>query len=160
MRIRKHFLAFAPLVCLSLLSQTPATKTLSTAAEIETVDFCDLTVHPKLYVGKLVRVKASYVWWWESSYLYNTQCKTDQREIHNGLDCSGDLECQRLSKEIYDYFDKSEVPHVLGFVYKSDVTIVGRLAGPKRSGFGHLGSFKFEFRIRKVESASPVVRSP
>jgi hypothetical protein len=126
---------------------------------IQTVNFCDLTAHPKLYIGKPVRVKATFIWWWESSYLYDSSCETNDKKIHNGLDCSGDADCERLSKDVYGNFRKSEIPNTIGPAYRSDVTIVGRLVGPRKSGFGHLGSFKFEFRIRTVESASPVARA-
>ena len=160
MRIRKIIisLSLAPLLCVSVFSQTPESKSLPpTLGSIPTVDFCDLTVHPKLYVGKLVRVKATFIWWWESSYLYDSQCETSQKKIHNGLDCSGGAECERLGKEVYDYFREAEIPHTIGPAYRSDLTIIGRLVGPKKPGFGHLNSFRFEFRIRKVELASPVV---
>jgi hypothetical protein len=150
------FVGMLALGCISLFAQSPNSKPTSQISDsIPTVDFCDLTVHPKLYVGKLVRVNATFIWWWESSYLYNSRCETDQKKIHDGLDCSRDAECERLSKEVYDHF-KHERENVIGPAYRSDVTIGGRLVGPRKSGFGHLGSFKFEFKIRNVESASPV----
>jgi hypothetical protein len=43
----------------------------------------------------------------------------------------------------------------MGPAYQSKV-ILGRLVGPNKGGFGHLNSFKFEFRISEVESASQV----
>jgi hypothetical protein len=150
------WLIVATLFCVHSVGQTPKAKSPTPTPEsIPTVDFCDLTAHPKRYSRKLVRIKATYVWWWESSYLYSSECETDDKKIHNGLDCSGDAKCERLSKEVYDHF-KYERENVIGPAYRSVVTLVGRLVGPNKRGFGHLNSFKFEFRIREVESASKV----
>jgi hypothetical protein len=154
MTVRRQIM-FVLLVTLVASSSAQPQKFPTASRLASTVDFCDLTIHPKLYVGKLIRVNATYIWWWESSYLYNSQCETDEKKIHNGLDCSGDTECERLSKEVYDHF-QYERENVIGPAYRSHVTLVGRLVGPSKRGFGHLNHFKFEFRIREVESASPV----
>ena len=123
---------------------------------IPTVDFCDLTIHPKLYAGKLVRVKASIVSWWESSYLYNADCETSKQKIHNSLDCSNEKECENTGKEVYDIIEKNQRADKNNYAFRAYITIIGRLAGPSNVGFGHLNSFKFEFRIKKVEFASPM----
>ena len=123
---------------------------------IPTVDFCDLTIHPKLYAGKLVRVDASIVSWWESSYLYNVKCETSKQKIHDGLDCPNEKECKNTSKEVYGIVEKNQRADKDNYAFRAYVTLVGRLDGPSDVGFGHLNGFKFEFRIKKVEAASPM----
>ena len=114
------------------------------------VNFCDFTIHPKRYAGKLVRVKATLVGWWESSYLYSPACETDAKKIHNGLDCSGQRDCEGLGESV-----RREIERVGKAAeydsYKASLILVGRLVGPSRLGFGHLNGFKFEFRIRSAE---------
>lgn len=120
---------------------------------VPTVNFCDLTVHPERYAGKLVRVKATIISWWESSYLYNVKCETTEKKIHDGVDCSNDADCERIGREAYDIINRAQQTDSDGYVYRANLTIVGRLVGPSTTGFGHLNGFKFEFRIRTVESA-------
>jgi hypothetical protein len=124
--------------------------------DVPTVDFCDLTVRPERYVGKLVRVKASLVSWWESSYLYNVKCESSERKIHDALDCSGDAECEELGKHVHQVINRQQRPDKDEYAFRAYVTLVGKLVGPSEMGFGHLNWAKFEFRIRKVEAAAPM----
>jgi hypothetical protein len=148
------------LFCSSLISaqsvQTRSRSSRIESANIATVDFCDLTVHPELYVGKLVRVKASLVSWWESSYLYNVNCEDSERKIQNALDCSGERKCRRLGKQVYGLIERHQRPDKNNYAFRSYVTLIGRLVGPSEVGFGHLNWSKFEFRIRKAEAALPM----
>jgi hypothetical protein len=73
--------ALCLVLCGSLFGQTRRRLRASQADLVPTVDFCDLTVHPERYTGKLVRVSASLVSWWESSYLYNVRCETDEKKF-------------------------------------------------------------------------------
>jgi hypothetical protein len=131
----------------------------STRAEfagVPTADFCDLTVHPERYVGKLVRVGASYVSWWESSYLYNVRCESDERKVHDALDCAGGRGCERLGGRVYGLINRRQRPDKNDYAFRAYVTLVGRLVGPSEVGFGHLNWAKYEFKIRKVEAAAPM----
>ena len=137
--------------------KSPSAKSVASQTDsIPTVDFCDLTVHPELYAGKLVRVKASIVSWWESSYLYNVKCETAEQKIHDGLDCDGEKECARLGKEVYGVINKNQRADKNKSAFRAYVTLIGRLSNPSESGFGHLNTFKFEFGIKKIEAASPM----
>ena len=120
------------------------------AAVVPTVNFCDFTVHPKRYAGKLVRVKATLVGWWESSYLYSPACETDAKKIHNGLLCTGKRDCERVDDAVRRAIESVGRP-AQSDSYKADLLLVGRLFGPSRIGFGHLNGFKYEFRIRAAE---------
>jgi hypothetical protein len=146
--------------CASFFGQTrKRANARRTVDPVPTVDFCDLTVHPERYSDKLVRVKASFVSWWESSYLYNVRCETAEKKIHDALDCSGDEDCEHLGKEVYGYINPRERADSHNYARRAYVIIIGRLIGPCETGFGHLNGFKFEFRIRKVEAASPMPRN-
>ena len=126
---------------------------------IPTVNFCDFTVHPKRYAGKLVRVKATLVVWWESSYLYSPDCETDKKKIHNGLDCSRKRNCERIGGAVNHAIETVGKPAKYDS-YTSDLVLIGRLIGPSRIGFGHLNGFKYEFRIRSAKGQLTTQRAP
>lgn len=72
------------------------------AAKIPTVSFCDLTLHPKRYLNRVVRVRASYITWWESSYLYSESCRDDEHKIHDALDCDGEgIACRQMYEKVW-----------------------------------------------------------
>ena len=144
-------LLLIPLAALTTEAQTQPRAKARVNRTPRTVNFCDFTVHPKLYAGKLVRVKATLVGWWESSYLYSPDCETDAKKIHNGLDCSGKRDCERVGDAVHDAIERVGKPAEYDS-YKADLVIIGRLVGPSRIGFGHLNGFKYEFRIRRIES--------
>jgi len=127
------------------------------SSRIPTVGFCDLTSHPEKYLDKLVRTEASYIVWWESSYLYSDACKDAAHKIHNAADCSpDDRRCERR----FSLEWKKLEPHMRS--KQSDIqttervkaVFIGRLVGPGE--YGHLSSFAYEFRIAAVESAQPI----
>lgn len=127
------------------------------SSRILTVRFCDLTSQPEKYQNQLVRTEASFIVWWESSYLYSDACKDAAHKIHNAADCSpGDLQCEtRFALE----WKKLE-PHMrskqsdVQTTERAKAVFIGRLIGP--GDYGHLGSFAYEFRIASVESARPI----
>lgn len=125
---------------------------------VPTVNFCDFTIHPKRYAGKRVRVKATLVAWWESSYLYSPTCETDAKKIHNALDCSGQRDCKRVGDAARREIERVGKPGEYDS-YKATLILVGRLVGPSRIGFGHLNGFKFEFRIRSARGPSNPAQS-
>src|SRR5260370_230985 len=136
--------------------------------EIQTVEFCDLVRHPKPYANRVVRVQLNYIGWWESSYLYSDSCNDEKHKIHNALDCPGDgqcLDCQRgdnTCKEMYEKIWGALGPSMRSsgdrykFVtaYRVSAVVIGHLIGPGR--YGHLGGFRYEFRIKEVEKASSI----
>jgi hypothetical protein len=123
------------------------------SSRIPTVKFCELTTRPEKYLNKLVRTEASFVVWWESSYLYSDSCKGKDHELSNAPDCSDtDKKClNRFSLE-WKKLDRHIRSQKNG-ASRVKAVFVGRLVGPGE--FGHLGSFKYEFRIRSVERVSP-----
>ena len=124
------------------IAQTRSRPNARISEAIPTFNFCDFTAHPKRYAGKLVRVKATLVFWWESSYLYSVDCETDAKKIHNGLDCSGKRECERIGDAVDRAIERVGEPNT-EISFKANLTLIGRLIGPSRIGFGHLNSFKY-----------------
>jgi hypothetical protein len=135
----------------------PAQNKPKPSTGIPTVRFCELTTYPERYLNKLVRTEASFIVWWESSYLYSDGCKGNDHQFSNAPDClETDKKClsrfslQWKKLERHMRSEKSGTSRV-------KAVFVGRLVGP--GDFGHLGSFKYEFRIRSVERVSPIPRS-
>jgi hypothetical protein len=138
------------------------------AVEVPTVDFCELTKRPKRYVNKVVRVRANYIGWWESSYLYSDSCNQAKYKIHNALDCPGDgvcLDCtpgDNTCKELYEEVWGALAPHMRGSgkryetfaAHRVSAVFIGHLIGP--GGYGHLNGFRYEFRIKSVEQPTAI----
>src|SRR5258705_12955141 len=91
--LRKLLVALLLSVFLSGSAPGAQKASVSRSKEIATVEFCDLTKHPERYLNKLVRLKANYIVWWESSYLYSDSCRKGEHSIHDALDCSGGGSC-------------------------------------------------------------------
>jgi hypothetical protein len=120
---------------------------------IPTVRFCELTTHPEKYLNKLVRTEASFVVWWESSYLYSESCNDNDHQLSNVPDCSDtDKKCLKRFSLQWNKLERHMRSTKSG-TSRVKAVFVGRLVGPGE--FGHLGGFKYEFRIRSVERVSP-----
>lgn len=148
------------LVFLAIASGGATARTPKPSARIPTVKFCDLASRPQKYLNRLVRTEASYVTWWESSYLYSSSCKDDEHKITNAPDCEeSDEKClARFAlqwKKLKPYLRSKEKSKKNPARVKA--VFIGRLFGPGE--FGHLGSFKYEFRIKAVERASAIPRN-
>lgn len=158
MTARKSIFALA--IILTIVVVVPARNKPRPMVKIPTVRFCELTTHPERYLNKLVRTKASHLSWWESSYLYSESCKDGDHKVSNAPDCPEDDEAclKRFSlqwKKLKPYLRvKQNSTHTTRRV---KAVFTGRLLGPGE--FGHLGSFKYEFRIRTVERVVPIPKS-
>lgn len=141
-------------VIVTIVVATPAQNKPKASSRLPTVGFCELTTHPEKYLNKLVRTEASFVVWWESSYLYSDSCKGNDHELSNARDCSEtDKKCLTQFSLEWRKLDRHMRSTKSG-TSRVKAVFVGRLVGPGE--FGHLGSFKYEFRIRGVERASPI----
>lgn len=127
--------------------------------KLPTVSFCDLTDHPERYLNRVVRVRASYIAWWESSYLYSDSCRDDEHKIHDATDCENpsDKECWKRADKIRSALSPKMRPDKDNFAQRVSAVFVGRLKGP--GAFGHLGAFRYEFRIMRVEKAELIHES-
>ncbi|HKS26538.1 MAG TPA: hypothetical protein VJS44_01900 [Pyrinomonadaceae bacterium] len=127
--------------------------------KIPTVSFCDLTDHPERYLNRVVRVRASYIAWWESSYLYSDSCRDDYHKIHDAPACENpsDDECRKRADKIWSALSPKMRADKNNFAQRVSAVFVGRLKGP--GAFGHLGAFRYEFRIMRVEKAELIPES-
>jgi len=129
-------------------------------SEFQTVSFCELTTNPEKYADKVIRTEASYIVWWESSFLYSEACIDDKHKIHNEADC--DETDEKCLKDFSAEWKKLE-PYMRSKKSKYQTTsrvkavFVGRFVGP--GTFGHLSSFEYEFRIQKVEKVTAIPKS-
>jgi len=122
--------------------------------KIPTVNFCELITKSDKYTNKVVRVEASYIGWWESSYLYSEKCIDDEHKIQNATDCDkNDGKCYDLFatewKKLEPFMRSKKSEFQTTFRVKA--IFIGRLNEP--GTYGHLGSFKYQFRIQKIEKA-------
>ena len=125
------------------------------APKIPTVGYCELASHPEKYIGKLVRTEASYIVWWESSYLYSRSCLDSDHKIHNSMDCDAeDQECRERFFSEWKKLDPYMRSQPDSDVQRVKAVFIGRLVGP--NGYGHLNGFRYEFRIKAVERASAI----
>ena len=112
--------------------------TASTVSE-PTMRFCDLMRHPEEYSGKLVRVRATWVYGFEWSYLH---C----------LGCDGRVWFD--SSELDEQYEKvlKHIPKNAGIV-NVDVEGIFHAGG----GFGHMNGYKYKLTAHMV--ANPTVIS-
>jgi hypothetical protein len=133
-------------------------QTRKRSLRIPTVPFCELASHPERYINKLVRTKANNIVWRESSYLYADRCLDAEHRVHDNWDCADDdYACQRrffaqLGKLARHARSKpSSIPTV-----RVKAVFLGRLVGP--GSYGHPESFRYEFRITRVERVADISR--
>lgn len=114
--------------------------------DVQTVAFCDLIRYPQRYNRKIVRTQAIAVITFETAVLYDPTCVRKDRwtEYRSG------------NKEAYnalrDYLSepKPDQPS------RAKVTVIGRLDGPSKKGYGHLNFAKFRFVVMRVEHGESV----
>ena len=106
------------------------------------VKFCDLLKNPDKYSGQKTKIRATYQYGYEWSYLYCLDC----RERKVWLDFSTDLDdaSQKALKHI---------PKGAGLV---NVTLNGVFVGP--GSYGHLNGYRYRFTAEKVENVAVVYK--
>jgi hypothetical protein len=102
------------------------------------ISYCDLLKDQKLYDGKLVRLKASWRFGFETTCLYDPQCS----ELPKAWLEFGDEKdlCRETAA-------KRTVP--VQSDKEAEVTVTGTLQGPGR--YGHLGDYQFKFVVQCLE---------
>jgi hypothetical protein len=102
--------------------------------------------NPTLYVGKTIRVRATWQWGFEWSFLYDRNCMN--RDNRAWLETvKEDQLCPVAKSNFKKLKDK-------GFNSKADVTVVGQLSDG--GGYGHLNGYKYQFIISCLESAKQI----
>ena len=105
---------------------------------ISSLSYCELIKSPGRYEGKLIRIKASWQFGFENTFLHDKACPERPQAWLEFVD---DKQACPKSKENRDAPGK----HDKG----ADVTVVGRLYGPGR--YGHLGAYEFKFVVTCME---------
>ena len=119
------------------LDNTPRGNS-SDAKSIPSLSYCALVKAPDLYSGKLVRVKASWQFGFETTSLNDRSCP---EQLPAWLEFADEKElCAKTEKNrsLPGQSDK-----------EADVTVVGKLYGPGR--YGHLGDYQFKFVVVCLE---------
>ena len=154
----KTFRSFLLLLAFGLAFACVDGQTRKGSSPIPTVPFCELTSHPERYTNKLVRTEANNIVWPESSYLYGDRCIDAEHRIHDNWDCAGDdTACQeRFFVELGKLarYARSKPSPITTVRVKA--VFIGRLVGP--GAYGHLDSFRYEFRITRVERVNAIPR--
>ena len=118
------------------------------STSIQTVSYCELVSNPKLYVGKTVRIKATYEWGFEWQFLYNRECMNRENRAWVEFVDEDDL-CSGSKKKLKKLKDK-------GFTNKADVVVIGKLSGEETGHRYGDGGYGYQFVITCVESAKQI----
>jgi hypothetical protein len=100
--------------------------------------YCVLLESPKRYAGKLVRLRASWRFGFETSLLYDKGCS---QQSHTWLEFADEKALCPQTKEKQSLLSRSDK--------EAEITVVGRLYGPGR--YGHLGDYQFKFVVVCLE---------
>jgi hypothetical protein len=115
--------------CIALLT--------SSAPQQPTISFCELLRHPEKYNGQLVKVRATWVYGFEWSYLH---C----------LDCDGRV---WLNTSELDEQSEKTVKHAPKYAGIVNIDVEGVFQAD--GSFGHLGGYKYQLTAHTV--ANPAV---
>src|SRR5437588_7666904 len=119
------------------------TNNSSSASDVQTIPFCELVRNPKIYDGKLVRVRAIFSSNFEKSVLSAPDCPAEATWLHVP-DSYASCTKRKVQKKFED------APWGQG----RDVVIVGRLES--KGSYGHLGMYPYRFVATCVESIQPL----
>jgi hypothetical protein len=127
----------------------------------EIVNFCALVDSPALYHGRTIRLKAVLV---ENNNkmvvdgadpsLYDPACRNKKRKVVVGWS-NESYENNSASEALREIRARSDEFNVS----RASVVMSGKLSGPRKEKFGHLGWADLEFKIDDVERAEPVPAS-
>ena len=106
---------------------------------IPSLSYCALVKSPKLYAGKLVRIKAIWQFGFETTFLQSRDCSEQPQAWLEFADEKALCPETKENRNAPGQSDK-----------EADVTAVGRLYGPGR--YGHLGDFQFKFVVVCLEN--------
>ena len=107
------------------------------------VKFCDLLRNPQKYAGEQVKVRASWEYGFEWTYLFCFDCEDSGRAW---LDFSDDLD--RSSEKVLKHKPKGAA--------LVNITLVGTLVGP--GTYGHMGGYRYKFTATKAETIRVILK--
>jgi hypothetical protein len=122
-------------------SVQPATLALelpATTHKVSTLAYCALLKDATRYKGKLVRLKATWQFGFETTCLYDPTCSEQPKAWLEFADEKLLCPDTQKNRTLPGASDK-----------EAEVTVVGRLYGPGR--YGHLGAYEFKFVVVCLE---------
>lgn len=124
----------------------PSQRKGNTLETPEPVSYCELFRNPGRYpAGEQVRIRATWTYGFEWSYLSDRECLNEPRAMFELAD--EDKLCAASKKNI------KKINHK-GFNSKADVIVVGKLHDC--GGCGHMGSYHYQFVVTCFESYKTV----
>jgi hypothetical protein len=111
----------------------------SSASPQPTMTFCELIQHPEKYNGQLVKVRATWIYGYEWTYLHCLDC-----------DAQVWLETEQLDEE-----SKKAIKHMPKWTGIVNVDVEGVFETGRT--FGHMNGYKYQLKAEKI--ANPTVLS-
>lgn len=99
---------------------------------LPSLSYCELIKSPELYAGKLIRLRASWRFGFETSALYDKDCPPHSQSWFEFADEKALCPQTKAKQGLIGRNDK-----------EAEITVVGRLYGPGR--YGHLSAYEFKF---------------
>jgi len=118
----------------------------SSAAEVPTIDFCELVNHPQRYYDKMVRITARWQTGDEFSYLSDDRCPKASDYLAVGF----------VNDETQRQTIKTNVDKIMSHEYggRARIRIVGTLQKPFKMYYGY---FRYRFEILRFEDIAHLV---
>jgi hypothetical protein len=110
----------------------------SATKSIPSLSYCDLLKFHSRYAGKLVRIKASWQFGFERTFLYDRECSQQPKAWLEFVDDKDACPRSKKNRDAPGKHDK-----------EADVTVAGKLYGPSR--YGHLGAYEYKFVVVCLE---------
>ncbi len=111
----------------------------------QNINFCELMKNPETYVGKYIRIEATYSYLITMEFVLSAECDPKVKAVSVGF---ADGKFDKLSNEISSA-KKS--------LKKNDITttVIGKFLGPRKPdskyNYGHYGWSKYQFEIHTFE---------
>jgi starvation-inducible outer membrane lipoprotein len=125
-------------VCQSVQTDTIHSDDSADTKSVPTLSYCDLLKSQSRYAGKLVRIKASWQFGFERSFLYTRQCSQQPKAWLEFVDDKDACSQSKDNRNAPSKYDK-----------EADVTVTGKLYGPGH--YGHLGAYEYKFVVVCME---------
>lgn len=106
---------------------------------IPSLSYCDLIKSHSSYDGKPVRLKASWRFGFETSFLNSRECSEQPKAWLEFVDDKDACSQSKKNRNTVGQNDK-----------EADVTVVGKLYGP--GNYGHLGAYEYKFVVTCMEN--------
>ena len=115
-----------------------------TTVESVSVDFCELVDKAETYNGKRVETRAILLAGFESAFLYDPKCVTDERLVWFVISEAG------AEKKLSEYLTPDTTEFRAVGLNRVKGKFIGVFRTPNGKGFGHLNTSNYQFEIADV----------